>query len=83
MGIALVRTSIRVGSNMLVSINGQIFVRCHSRLGTVTIDGPVTGKVWAIPVSGVWIDEEDEELVGLKKNLVSPQELRDRDHGNF
>jgi len=45
------------------SLNGFTFVGAHSKLGSVTKDGPVTGKKHHVPMTGAWIDEEDAELL--------------------
>ena len=44
-------------------VNGHAFVVCHSRLGSVKKTGPVTGNGYDIGQYGVWINEEDAEIL--------------------
>lgn len=54
---------------MLTVVDGHVFVRCHSRLGTTKVVGPVTGHEYEISIYGQWINELDEDLVGTKKKF--------------
>jgi hypothetical protein len=40
-----------------------IFVACQSRLGSVKLNGPKTGKDWIITRYGNWMAKDDEELL--------------------
>ena len=51
-------------------INGERYVACATRLGSIKRTGPVTNKQYIITFNGVWIDNEDaEELVGVEEDV--------------
>lgn len=44
-------------------VDGDAFVGCPTRLGSINRDGPVTGKKYTITPTGVWIDEDDAAVL--------------------
>ncbi len=51
------------------------FVGCPSRLGSIAPTGPVSGKKWAIPSTGTWIDADDAaELAETETEFWCPRQ---------
>lgn len=45
------------------TVNGYSFVASPARYGHITRQGPVSGITWVVTPIGVWIDEEDAEIL--------------------